>query len=113
MARSLTSQNGSVNVDENRIHNGIVVKERLNIGRVFILKHHDEFGEELLKLKVVIEISLAFTLWCEEYLKLLVKHNMDEVEHKRCVEASLGLNLISHSQQLVVEYLDVRMHIVL
>lgn len=95
------------------IHDWICVDNIFYIGGLFVLDHGDKLSEKFFKLEITVKISLWFSLGCEEYLELVVEDHMDEVVHKTCVEAILGLGLEGDPQQLQVKYPDVGVGIIL
>jgi hypothetical protein len=110
---SLCGQYGPENMDKDGVHNGISIQNLLDIGRLLILNHGNEFGEQLFELEVVVQVSLGFSVGCEEYLELLMEDDMDEVVHECRVEAVLRLDFKRYAQQLVIEDANVCVRVVL
>lgn len=83
-------------MNEDGIHNGIVVKDIFNVGWLIILDHRYEFCEEFFKGKVIEEVPLVLAILGEENLELRMENNMNEVVHEAVVEASLSFNLVAY-----------------
>lgn len=77
------------------------------------MDHCDEFSKQFFKLEVTIEIALRFGFWREEDLEVLVEDDMNQIVHETGVEAAFSLNFECDAQQLIVEYPDVGVHVVL